>query len=90
MAVFNEIFSKDEEWGMESGVVFDINVYALDFMHGTTDAGGQGLQAVGEGARVARLRVVSPLAPTLTQTLSGRTSWSSGPGHSQRFVTTQR
>lgn len=52
VAVFNEIFSKDEEWGMESGVVFDINVYALDFMHGTTDAGGQGLQAVGEGARV--------------------------------------
>ena len=52
VAIFNRIFSHDEGWDMESGVVFDINVYALDFMHGTTDAGGQGLQAIGEGARV--------------------------------------
>lgn len=52
VAIFNRIFSDDEGWDMESGVVFDINVYALDFMHGTTDAGGQGLQAIGEGARV--------------------------------------
>lgn len=51
VATFNRIFSDVEGWDMESGVVFDINVYALDFMHGTTDAGGQGLQAVGEGVR---------------------------------------
>ena len=51
VAIFNDIFSREEHWGMESGVVFDINVYALDFMHGTSDAGGQGLQALAEGGR---------------------------------------
>lgn len=33
VAVFNDIFSNQLGWGLEAGVVFDINVYATDFMH---------------------------------------------------------
>jgi hypothetical protein len=31
---FNKRFKEDNGWALESGTVFDVNVYALDFMHG--------------------------------------------------------
>ncbi len=36
--IFNEEFRK--EYGKEAGVVYDVNVYALDFMHGVDDETG--------------------------------------------------
>ncbi|MEI6336604.1 MAG: hypothetical protein WCS87_18765 [Methylococcaceae bacterium] len=35
VAVFNELFKKDG-WKNEAGVVYDVNVYAMDFMHADT------------------------------------------------------
>ena len=36
--VFNRRF-KEDDWAYEAGVVYDVNVYALDFLHGKTFAG---------------------------------------------------
>ena len=36
--VFNRLF-KEDDWAYEAGVVYDVNVYALDFLHGKTFAG---------------------------------------------------
>ena len=38
VAVFNELFRKDG-WEHEAGVVYDVNVYAVDFMHKDTFSG---------------------------------------------------
>jgi hypothetical protein len=49
---FNRIF-KEDGWEFESGVVYDVNVYAMDFMHAFAgvDLGG-GIKGTGkEGAR---------------------------------------
>jgi hypothetical protein len=48
--IFNEEFRK--EYGKEAGVVYDVNVYALDFMHGTDDEGSLDVPDFGqEGIR---------------------------------------
>jgi hypothetical protein len=62
VAVFNELFKKDG-WTKESGVVYDVNVYALDFMHKSTfkgleeDAGGTVAPMGGDGAAPDKTRV---------------------------------
>ncbi|MDX2098371.1 MAG: hypothetical protein SFW36_11395, partial [Leptolyngbyaceae cyanobacterium bins.59] len=53
--VFNKLFKADG-WNFESGVVYDVNVYAMDFMHkfggvDVAEAGGKHTVTVKEGAR---------------------------------------
>jgi len=55
VGIFNEEFKKDG-WVFEAGVVYDVNVYALDFMHGmgeTRESDGH-LVASEEGSRTGR------------------------------------
>ena len=51
VAIFNRIFTETEGWAYESGVVFDINAYAIDFMNGTQDDITGAKRALAEGAR---------------------------------------
>jgi hypothetical protein len=51
--VFNETF-KEFGWTYEAGVVYDVNVYAVDFMHGMGHEGAGGLVVSQEGRRAGR------------------------------------
>jgi hypothetical protein len=51
--IFNETF-KEFGWDYEAGVVYDVNVYAVDFMHGMGQQTDQGLVVSEEGKRSGR------------------------------------
>lgn len=54
VTVFNEKFKADG-WSYEAGVVYDVNVYALDFMHGKGEVDSDGVRSVSkEGKRKGR------------------------------------
>lgn len=51
--VFNETF-KEFGWNYEAGIVYDVNVYAMDFMHGVGQQTDGGLMVSQEGRRAGR------------------------------------
>jgi hypothetical protein len=51
VGAFNRLFKADG-WGKEAGVVYDVNVYAMDFMHGKGLERGDHREVNREGARL--------------------------------------
>ncbi len=52
--VFNETF-KEFGWNYEAGIVYDVNVYAMDFMHGIGQQTDAGLMVSQEGRRAGSI-----------------------------------
>ncbi len=53
VGAFNRLFKADG-WSKEAGVVYDVNVYAMDFMHGKGLERGDHREVNKEGARLGR------------------------------------
>ncbi len=74
VAVFNRLFKADG-WSKEAGVVYDVNVYALDMMHADTF---KGLADTGSG--VERHNFSADASATRVSAKEGARSGSSGGG----------